>query len=760
MQYKGDDLDLRVPELRSRQPRDPYAPDYDATPQANGRWPRSPNYGTGPQEPLWVDETVLACCNYAYDIAMANGAGEVGLEHLVNALTRVEQAARILEARGVREGQLRRESASLIASEIPVTAGSDRNPPRRSPDFEDVLRRAVEQAGRRGTAANVDDVLWVILHFGRDVAAVQLLRRHTPDWQRQDWQRQDGPRQDWQRPDWNRRDGSASEPGRIAQSMPPAHAAGYATYDVLPNRIALIEDSLRALHVELSSERKSIGDLIRDTQRDIVAQRGDGAALRNDLAQRLEGLERGLQAGPQSSRLTVQLSDRIQTLEKAVHGGLGEGARNWAALGQRLQGLETTLAAASAIAPAFVDHKPLLERIAGLEQGLDGKLTQTIRVTGGLADRLQGLERLVEAGAGEGGRHWAALSERLGMIETAMRARPQGSGSPEVAELVERVGGLERAVRAGFGDSLRVTTVVSDRLAVVEKAALAAPGAADDEGLLMLDDRMQSIERMLQDQAAAQIAAKAAPANFDFDIGEMAAPFTRRMGIFEEQAAERSRTLETLLREASARVAALEQRVSTGSSAQDEATRGRDREVAEMHEAIVRLSENQHTLASAIADWRQESHRDFGGVSAQLEKIAQTTGPMTTEAVASDFPSVARGAARAQGVAVDRPGSDRAGIERANLERTSLERTSLERPSPERVTIDRPATDRAAESGDRVVATGRPGRDQSQLEPARRRGFWWWLFGTSNIMQANRDAEIRWKQMHERMKDARERKRA
>ena len=63
MQYKGDDLDLRVPELRSRQPRDPYAPDYDATPQANGRWPRSPNYGTGPQDPLWVDETVLACCN-------------------------------------------------------------------------------------------------------------------------------------------------------------------------------------------------------------------------------------------------------------------------------------------------------------------------------------------------------------------------------------------------------------------------------------------------------------------------------------------------------------------------------------------------------------------------------------------------------------------------------------------------------------------------------------------------------------------------
>ena len=49
--------------------------------------------------------------------------------------------------------------------------------------------------------------------------------------------------------------------------------------------------------------------------------------------------------------------------------------------------------------------------------------------------------------------------------------------------------------------------------------------------------------------------------------------------------------------------------------------RGRDREVAEMHEAVVRLSENQHTLASAIADWRHESHTDFGTVTAALEKM-------------------------------------------------------------------------------------------------------------------------------------------
>ena len=726
MQYKGDDLDLRVPDLR-RQPRESYAADYDPSP-VNGRWPRAASYGTAP-DPLWVDEMVLACCNYAYDIAMANGAGEVGLEHLVNALTRVEAAARILEARGVREGQLRRESASLIASEIPIAAVSERNPPRRSSDFEDVLRRAVEQASRRGSAATVDDVLWVILHYGRDVPAVLLLRRHTPDWQRQDWQRQDplrqdSLRQDWQRPDW-RRD-AAAEPRNQPLPVAPQPPPGYAAYDAVANRIALMEDSLRQLHAEIGGERKAIADLIRDTQRDIVAQRGDAAALRSDLAQRLEALERGLQARPEATRLTVQLSDRIQTLEKAVHGGLGEGARNWAALGQRLQGLETALEAVSSLTAkdSGPDHKPLFERIAGLEQALEGKLTQTIRVTGGLADRLATMERLMEAGANDGGRNWSSLAERLTGLETLVRTKPAGT-PPEVAELVGRFGGMEQAVRSGFGESLRTISVISDRLAIVEKAALAAPTGSDDEGLLMIDDRIQSIERLLQDQAAQ----RAAPQKFDFDIGELAAPLTRRIGVFEEQSAERARTLEAVLRETANRIATLEQRVASGSSAQDEAMRGRDREVAEMHEAVVRLSENQHTLASAIADWRHESHTDFGTVTAALEKMTTQVGPapITAGASYSDLPSVARGA-------TNRTPQDRAGIDQVSLEVM-------------------PSGSRAAGKSDAGAAARQPPHTGT-----RGHGFWWWLFGTDNIPQANRDAEIRWKQMHERMRDARDRK--
>ena len=755
MQYKGDDLDLRVP--GSRPLREPYAGDYDA-PVTNGRWPRTSGYATSAHEPLWVDETVLACCNYAYDIAMANGAGEVGLEHLVNALTRVEAAARILEARGVREGQLRRESASLIASEIPIPGSTERNPPRRSPDFEDVLRRSVEQASRRNAAASVDDLLWVVLHYGRDSPAVQLLRRHTPDWQRPDWGR-------------IREMAAPALEQRIApQPLQIQPQAAYGAIDALAGRMAIIEDGLRTLHLEMTSERKGLSDLIRDTQRDIVAGRGDGAALRNDLAQRLEGLERGLhnrpdggrmalqltermqaleklivsglQSRPDDSRQTTHLSERLQSLEKAVHSGLGEGARNWAALGQRLQSLETSLVTATTSGGQAGDLRPLLEQIAKLEQGLETRLTQNMRVASGLTERLQVMERLIEAGTGEGGRNWASLTEKLGTLETTLRTRPQGSGpelgelvnrmgaleaavrsrpngatpGPEFTEFVERFGGLERAVRAGFGESLRTTSVISDRLAVVEKAASAATAGADDEGLLMIDDRIQSIERMLQDQATGRID----PGRFD--LTELAAPITRRLTAIEEQSGERARNLEGLLRETVNRIGTLEQRVANGASAHDEATRGRDREVAEMHEAIVRLSENQHTLASVIADWRHESHNDLGAVHTQLERLA--AGPAIITAAAevntSDFPSVARTSSRP---AASRP-----------------------------VAVDTSTTTYVIE------ASGMPLDEVTDSRSGR--GFWWWLFGTGDVGQANRDAEIRWKRMHDRIKETRDRRRA
>ncbi len=43
--------------------------------------------------PIWVDEVVLDCCNHAFDVAAAHRAGEVRIDHLIYALTRIDEAA-------------------------------------------------------------------------------------------------------------------------------------------------------------------------------------------------------------------------------------------------------------------------------------------------------------------------------------------------------------------------------------------------------------------------------------------------------------------------------------------------------------------------------------------------------------------------------------------------------------------------------------------------------------------------------------------
>ena len=662
MQYKGEDMDLRVPNARA--PRETYAAtDYDPA-YSNGRWSR----GGGSVEPLWVDETVLACCNHAFDMALAHGAAEVGLEHLVNALTRVEAAARVLEGRGVREAQLRRDSATLIASEIATNLGGERTAPRRSAEMEDVLRRTVEQSGRRGAVATVDDLLWVLLHWGRDVPAIQLLRRMTPD---------------WQRPDWGRgRESPApyAEPLRFAPEQP--RYAVPLQGDGLVHRLGALEDSLRGLHAELSSDRKGLADLIRDVQRDIVAQRSDAASLRGDIGQRLETLERSVQVRGDTSRIPGQLIDRLQQLEKAVHSGLGEGARNWAALGQRLQAFETALAAREPDTSA----KPLLERITGIE-------------------------RLFETGASERARNWTALSERLGGIETFLTSRTE-EPQREPGELTERVAGLERAVRAGFGDATRLSTLVADRMVEIEKH-LGQPLSDESEAVLIVDDRLQSIERILDDRGREQaLAATQLITRLDalehksgvtnFDAPGLALPFA----------------------ETSERVLALERMLRTSMVTHEEATRARDREVADMHDALIRLSENQHTLASAISDWRSESNTAFGAINAQVERLAGTTPPLLVTNDVVDMPNVV------------------------------TTRSSV----PPMLPGDDPGDIRRARSGDELA--GETATEAIDRTPeVRGRGFWWWLFGTGNVRQANRDSEMRWERIRERLKEAQERRR-
>lgn len=718
MQYKGDDLDLRVPPARAG--REGYG--YADAENGNGRWTRHGAQAVHLSDTLWVDETVLACCNYAFDVAQANGSAEVGLEHLINAMTRVEAAARILENRGVREGQLRRESAALIASEVPVAQPGDGLVPRRTADLEEALRRAAELASRRGAPAGIDDLLWSLLHSTRETSSVLLLRRLTPNWQRPDWYRSE-----WARP----RDidpPPAPVPQPMAQARPLPVAMPVPLYDLIAQRMAAMEDGMRQLHADFAHERKQLAEIVRDVQRDIVSQRSDGASLRGDLGQRLDGLERSLLARTETSRIPVQLADRMESLEKAVRGGLGEGARNWAALGQRMQALETRLAEPAAT---------------------------TLEMPVQLVDRLTRLEHLIETVAGDGGRNWAALSERLGQIETYLK-RPAADARnwPELAsrldrieqqiasriehgdalgtELTARVAGMETALRAGFGETAQFASGTTERLTAIERQ-IQQPNSDAETTLLLIDERISALARSVEtrerdliglsdelvDHLRAIEARDTGPASLPIDVESFAVPLTEQMTALDHRAGERNREIASAIGDMRARIAGLEgtvQLVTRSLEASAQAEVSGSMELRTLGELIARLGDQHETLSSAIADWRAETQSGFGIVNSRIDAMA------------------------APPVQVRRP------VEQ-----------------PRRDDIMPAATDTVvpleAAAGHSPTVRPEPVRFEKLDDDRRSRSFWWWLFGTDSVTRSNRDVDLKWQRMQQRMREARDRRR-
>ena len=117
MAYRGEDLDLRTPQTWTGTPAELVTPAEIQAAQNGKR-------GVYRSGPILVDETVLACCNLAYDVAVAHRAGEVRIEHLLNAMTRIDASIASLEARGIRVPSLRRETAAIVAGDIPPAGGN------------------------------------------------------------------------------------------------------------------------------------------------------------------------------------------------------------------------------------------------------------------------------------------------------------------------------------------------------------------------------------------------------------------------------------------------------------------------------------------------------------------------------------------------------------------------------------------------------------------------------------------------------------
>jgi Clp amino terminal domain, pathogenicity island component len=317
MAYKGGDLNLRSagPTIS----REAQGPAERGLGESWGRPAAEPT-------PIAVDELVLACCNRAYDVAQFHGSADVRLDHLLHALTHVPAAAQVLAELGIRADALRRETAVTIAADTPAGPSDRTNGPRASAALSDALRRAADPALARHLPASVHDLLRALLGGGPGSPAAHLLMRAAVDPQRLERWR-DEPRREAFMP--------ASVAGQVdarPRDLVPA------AQDVLLDRFAQTEASLRALREDMAADRRTTGDLLRAVLAELQALRAEGARL--PAADRSEAVDAVLEAKlGEFGRAMAALAGRLGAVDKLA------ASDNWQALGARLEAVEGRIGA-------------------------------------------------------------------------------------------------------------------------------------------------------------------------------------------------------------------------------------------------------------------------------------------------------------------------------------------------------------------------------------------------------------------------------
>jgi hypothetical protein len=616
MAYRGEDLDLRSPLGRGM--REPYS---TQEPGLNGR---------GRGGALYVDDTVLACCNQAFDIAQAHSNPEVQLEHLIHAMTRVDAAAEVLERRGIREGHLRRESAAAIAADIPIARGMTHTP-RASTDFETVVRRATDHAANRNAAANVEDVLWVLLNYDRENPAVALLMRHALNWQQWDW-----PHRRERERVVERVVERVQAPAPQPQPVMPSYTApnldllinrldhietsiralprdnGYASgVDHMAGRLADMENAFRGLQNEFATDRRAMTDLLRDLRRE-MSTRTDGGKVPSNLLERIHGVESTVQMRfDQLARSFNAVEQRIDSMP--VGGSVSLPPK----LMDRLDGIERTLAARPTGNADHVVHT-LSERINGLEKG----------IAASIAERMKALDRVISSVQSNGS---TGAPEEMMLVAEQLQ-----TAAGNMQNVNDRLSALERIVAERLGGMERVAT---ERQTTLEKRLVEQTAHMErtlGDRLIAAErnqlERLQEMQRLMTGLAERPVTAgggdvralqplldthaQQTQATLKGALTNLAQPLIERMAQVEQNV-ERQQAQTTF---------AMNSLMEKTSTSTVEINAQHARELGELHEALVQLGQNQKTLSDSLDQWRQDAAGDLGVIGNRLATIESAGG--------------------------------------------------------------------------------------------------------------------------------------
>jgi Clp amino terminal domain, pathogenicity island component len=603
MGYRGDDLDLRTPERWGGK---------DLT--------RDPARIAG--EPFYVDDTVLACCNHAFDLALAHRAAEVRIEHLLNAMTRTDAAAAVLERRGISVALLRRESAAAIAADGAfATAGTTlRANPRRSAELEDALRLAAERAYPRRGAISIEDALVAMFDMNRDIPGIAMLRRHAAGWTARDLSTaeplasaasyQARPAQPY----------FASEPRQSLPPVPQVPASvfgGTMTDAVQNNRIDQLERMIRDLSQEQSNERKTFAALIGELQRETLTQRDDTGRFRGNLNDRLQSLEQSLSSRDNASH-GPQIFDRLGSVERNVEMKFGELGRAWSTLGDRLQSIEHMV---STVRPEPMQLPiGLMDRLQSVD-GLERKLEDIGRAFSAVLDRLNGLDRTMATRpvAAAASVNLQPVMDRLASLERSVANRPMPLVDME--PLHERLAALDRSLAARPAPASVDMAPLHERLTQIERVIASRPVPTMD--LTAVNERMAGIERA--------IARYPAPQPVDM------APLFERLNVIEQRSTEAGNLSVGLGERLGERLGQFERTMqSTMQTSNGGMANGLGERLKTIEETLLSHQVEVGQLTSSITNELQGLSRDVRGNSGMGERIQSLVGDRL-QSFASNF---------------------------------------------------------------------------------------------------------------------------
>jgi hypothetical protein len=657
MAYRGEDLDLRTPQTWSGAPE----PAGGADPYLNGARGRQGSYTR--TSPILVDDVVLSCSNHAFDVAVAHRAGEVRLEHLLHAMTRIDGASNALEARGIRVAGLRRESATIIASEIPIGL-SGQGRPRRSDDIEQVLRTASAIAYRRNSPANVDDVLDALLDMPSDIPGIALLARHGGRVARDRLAPRETVRDRDTLPPLQplpplSRTSQAYTPlsdARIKpsaayytpepQRVPRTDLVGTPTDGIQNARIDQLETAVRAMTAELANERNAVAGVVQDLQRNLKAERDDTSRFRGGLHERLQSLEQTMISSGNDGSANMLL-DRLASLERGLEARLGDLSRPWSVLSDRLQALEQTILDTRGKSG---DSSAVQERLAMIERSLRDGNVEGSRAAASVIDRLKSVERGLDS-VNSKSIDLTPIAHRLDIIEEAVLGADTGAGSDKLAERFSR---LEDAINTQRAAVQQANAALNNDIKALA-SALAMQSAGNERVQSFITDRMQTLtsgferqrtelagpitERMNAIASALDGRMQTVAGLIDRQRSEMTGPVVERMnaiaGAIESRGGEQQRTIAML----NERIAMLEKQLAASVQATAEAQAAHAAELKEVHEALIKLNTNQHTLAGSIDQWRLDGVGDISIIANRLENI-ETSAAKPVEMMAALTTSV------------------------------------------------------------------------------------------------------------------------